>query len=58
MRRVANPNQSMEKWYFRVNRAKRPPPWNRRPTEQEENQWQDTQSKTNENVQAPAQTIT
>ena len=45
-------NHSIEKFYFGANAANRPPPRNRKPMEQSQNQQQDTQINTVERVQA------
>ena len=47
-------NHSKEKCYFGANAANRPPPQNRRPVEQSQNQQKDTQISTIESVQAAA----
>ena len=50
-------NHSTEKCFFGANAANRPPPRNRRPMEQNQNQQQDTQINTIESVQAAAQVL-
>ena len=50
-------NHSTKKFYFGAKLANRPPPWHKRPMGQNQNQQKGTQSNTNENFQAAAQTL-